>query len=78
MALEREQKTYEQKLPELLTQAGKFALISGDEVAGVFGTYEDAIRAGYEKYGLTPFMVKQIHATERVQYFTRPIVPCHT
>ena len=78
MVLEHELKTYEQKLSDLLAHQGKFVLIHDDEVAGIFGAYEDAIRAGYEKYGLSPFLVKQILAVERVQYFTRPIVACHT
>ena len=78
MALEKELETYAHELPKLLASEGKYVLIRGDEVSGVFGAYEDAIRAGYEKYGLNPFLVKQIQAVEQVQYFTRPMVPCHT
>ncbi|HEX4795518.1 MAG TPA: hypothetical protein VH370_17130 [Humisphaera sp.] len=78
MVLEHELKTYEQKLPELLADEGKFVLIHESEVAGCFGTYEDAIRAGYTRYGLKTFLVKQIHAVEQVQYFMRPISPCPT
>ena len=78
MVLEHELKTYEQRLPDLRAHEGKFVLIHDDEVVGIFVAYEDAIRAGYEKYGLSPFLVKQIHAVERVQYFTRPITASHT
>ena len=37
---------------------GKFALIQGDTVAGIWDTYEDAIKEGYQQFGLTkPFLV---------------------
>jgi hypothetical protein len=78
MALEKEMQTYERELPNLLQQEGKFALIHGVEVGGVYDTYEDALKAGYEKYGLGPFLVKRIQAVEQVQFFTRDIVPCRT
>jgi len=69
--LETELKTYEEKKRSLLGDEGKFVLIHGEELAGVWDTYEDALKAGYEKYGVTPFLVKQIQGTERVQFFTR-------
>ena len=78
MALEQEIKTYERELPNLLQHEGKFALIHGDEVAGVYDTYEDALKAGYEKYELKPFLVKRIQAIEQVEYFTRDLIPCRT
>lgn len=78
MALEKETQTYERELANLLQQEGKFALIHEDEVGGVYDTYEDALKGGYEKYGLGPFLVKRIQAVEQVQYFTRDIVPCRT
>jgi len=60
MALERELQTYKNRLTELLAHEGKFVLIRGDEVAGTWDTYEDALRAGYDKFGLNPFLVKRI------------------
>ena len=75
MALEKELATYRRQLPHLLASEGKYSLICGDEVAGVWDTYEDALRAGYERFGLEPFMVKQILATERVLFVTREITP---
>ena len=35
MALEKELETYQAKLPTLLEHSGKFAVIHGDEVAGM-------------------------------------------
>jgi hypothetical protein len=71
MALERELETYKNKLPELKAHEGKYVLIHGDDVVDFFSAYEDAIKAGYEEFGLEPFLVKQIHALEKVQFITR-------
>ena len=79
MALERELETYNRKLPELMAEEGKFALIEGDDVVGIYGTYEDALKEGYQKFKLNPFLVKQIQVAERVQFVTRLLdIPCHT
>lgn len=71
MALEREVTTYKKKLPELLGSEGKFALIHDDAVLGVFDSYNDALKVGYEKLGMKPFLVRQISAVESVSYFSR-------
>jgi hypothetical protein len=78
MFLDRELKTYGRELNQLLVHEGKFALVHGEEVSDVFDTFEDAVRAGYQRFGLDPFMVKQIHAIEQVQYFSSRVTPCHT
>jgi len=78
MPLEKEQATYARELPKLLVSAGKYVVIHGDAVAGVYDTYQDALQVGYEKFGLDPFLVKQIEATERVHCFTRDLGPCRT
>jgi len=77
MALERELATYKAKLQELLPDEGKYALIHGDDVIAVYGTYEDAIKEGYAKFGLDPFLVKQIQSSEQVHFISR-LIPCHT
>ena len=77
MALENELAVYKQKLPELLVHAGKFALIHAGSVAGTYDTFEDALKLGYEKFGLEPFLVKQITAIERIGRLTRDVTPCH-
>ncbi len=78
MALERELETYKAKLPELASKEGKFVLIQGDQLVDVFDTYADAIKEGYAKFGLNPFLVKQIQVVERVQFISRFVDPCHT
>jgi len=59
-SLQAELATFEQHKALLLKDEGKFVVIHDQEVAGVWGTYEDALRAGYQKYGLQSFLVKQI------------------
>lgn len=79
MALETELATYKSKLPELIAgnNERKFVLIHGVDVVDVYGTYEDAIKEGYSKFGLEPFLVKQIQAIEQVHFISR-LMLCHT
>ena len=70
MALEKEVATYEKKLEELSPHEGKFVLIHGNDVAGIWDTYVDALRAGYQQFGLDECLVKKIQWTETVQHFT--------
>lgn len=76
MALEMELETYKQKLPELKDNEGKFVLIHKDSVVDIFSTYDDAIKAGYQQFKLDPFLVKQIHSIEQVQFISRFADPC--
>ncbi len=73
MALEKELETYKSKLPELKAQEGKYVLIHGTDVIDVFVSYEDALKEGYKRFGLEPFLVKQILTIEPVFSFTRPV-----
>jgi hypothetical protein len=73
MALEKELATYQRELPNLLPHEGKFVLIHGEAVEGIWDTYEDALKDGYTKFKLEPFLVKRIEAIEHVQFFTRDI-----
>lgn len=80
MALERELATYERLLPTLLDQEGKFVLIHDETLDGVYDTYEDALKVGYQTLGVDrPFLVKQIQAVQQVQSVTRDLIfPCRT
>ena len=73
MALEKEIETFNRELPNLLGEQGKFVVIHESQVIGVFVSYEDALKMGYEKCGLKPFLVKKIQAVEQVQYFSRDL-----
>ncbi|MBY4768799.1 hypothetical protein [Burkholderia ambifaria] len=75
--LEQELATYKRLLPELLNDEGKFVLVKKNEVVEKFDSYEDALKIGYQRFGLEPFLVKQISRIEPVANFTRRyIVPC--
>lgn len=71
MGLEKELATYRQELGRLLDQEGEFVLIRGGEVAGVFETFQDAVTAGYEKFGLDQFLVRRIQAVERPPFLAQ-------
>jgi len=72
MSFAQELAAYAREKDQLLADAGKFVLIHGDQIAGVWDTYDDALRAGYKAFGVdTPFLVKRIEAIERVQFFGR-------
>jgi hypothetical protein len=76
--LEVELATYNELLPSLLKDEGKFALIIGKELVGIYGTYEDALKVGYDRAALKPFLVKKISGAETVAYFSRDLgAPCH-
>ena len=78
-ALTRELATYERLLPTISGDEGRFAAISGDELLGIFDTYADALTAGYQKFGLSPFLVKRISTIEFVSFFSRDLrYACHT
>ena len=72
---DRELATYARKLPELQVNTGKFVLIKDDDIEGVYDTYADALRAGYEKHKLDRFLVKQIAPAESIHQFSRDLVP---
>jgi hypothetical protein len=81
MALEKEMETYFAELPKLVANKdeGKFIVIHDGQVLGVFGTYEDALKIGYEKCRLQPFLVKKIAGVEQSQHFSRDLhFECHT
>jgi len=72
MALEKEIERFDQKQAELSGEhAGQFVLIHGTDDFEFFTSYDDAIKAGYQKYGLAPFLVKQIQAVEQVHFIYR-------
>ena len=77
MALENELQYYRLHLIDMLgvndINEGKFTLIKGGDIQGPFDTYEDAIGAGYDRYGLVPFLVKKIERVETVLEFTRDL-----
>lgn len=63
--LEEERSFYEEKHREWLQHyAGKFALVKGRELVGVFDTSEAALAEGARRFGLTPFLVRPVLAVQ--------------
>ena len=63
--LDSELRTYEHNRDQLLgSSEGKFVLIHGDRVVGIYDSKMDAIAAGYQQFGNVPFLVKQILKVE--------------
>ena len=49
------------RLPEFLEKAeGKFVLIKGEEIVGFFDSDKAAYKVGVERFGITPFLIKQV------------------
>ena len=75
-SLDFELATYKAQLPSLLKQQGKFVLIKGADVIDTFDTYGDALKQGYDKFGLEHFLVKRIVPVEQVSFISRHVIPC--
>ena len=73
-AIKTELETFRRVLPDLLADpanTGKYVLIHGETVSGVFPTRESGLDAGYERFELAPFLVKRIVEREEPKYFSR-------
>lgn len=54
----------------LATSAGKFALVKGEALIGIFDSETAAIRHGYQTLGNVPFLVKQVTEADIPLTFT--------
>ena len=69
--LEHEITRYKENFESISKYEGRFALIKGDDEIEIFDTYEDALKAGYQKYAIEPFLVQKINRIETIVNFTR-------
>ena len=68
--LSGELETYEAHKAELLAEhEGKFVLIKGDKIVGVYDTHEEALARGYQDYLDEPFLAHEISPVELPIYF---------
>ena len=81
MPLETELRYFEAKKEELLRHhEGKYALVVGEELLGVFDSREEAYKFGIEKRGNVPMLIKQIirdEPTETVPALTLGLFRAH-
>jgi len=75
MELERELQTYQRELKNYLKEKGKFILIRGDQVVGVWENEEEAVEAGDQLFPLEPFLVKEIQEVEQPRFIPYDIAP---
>ncbi len=73
-ALEAEVETYRREVGRLLAegQEGKYVLIKGAEIVGIYETWEEAQQVGLDRYLLEAHMVRPILSREpvlRVGYY---------
>lgn len=67
MALETELRYFEEHRAELVARnAGKFALIVGSELLGVYDRAEDAYKDGLDQKGNIPMLIKLIAPDEAI------------
>lgn len=71
--LSEELATYEQLLPSLSAEEGRFAVITGKTLLGIYSAYEDALEAGYKVCGLDPFLVQEIVTSEAPPFIDRDV-----
>lgn len=53
--------------------AGKIALVKGSSVHGFYDNYENALSAGYEKFGNVSFLLKEVRLKDEVLFFPSPL-----
>ena len=59
--LEKERQVFSDKHAELVSQhLGQFIVIKDDEIIGAFNTIDDALAEGARRFGLQPFLVRQV------------------
>ena len=67
--LAQELETYYAHKQELLqTAEGKYVVIKGDKIIGLFDDAASAYNQAVQQLGLTPFLVRQIREGERMVY----------
>ncbi|HUW05518.1 MAG TPA: hypothetical protein VMW01_04590 [Williamwhitmania sp.] len=73
---EKELEVYKKIKADYLAQSpqGGFVVIKGEEVLGIWQSRLDALKAGIDKYGDVPFLVKNINESDIVVNFSRNLI----
>ena len=64
--LEKEYLLFKSSLPAWADRIGQYVLIKGDEVVGFYPTHDEAVKAGFERFGLVSFFVSEIVSKVRI------------
>lgn len=79
MDLQRELDTFRRELPAMLAdpaKSGRFVLIHNEVVDSFWPSLDEALAAGYDRFGLDPFLVKRVIERETPMFLTRRVNPC--
>lgn len=69
MPLERELATFKGHFDEWLqTHPGKFVLVVGEELVGVFDTPKQAYEAGIQRFGNIPMLIRQVRPDDETTF----------
>ncbi len=75
VSLAREQAVYEANLTGWLSgHEGEYVLIKGDQVAGFYESRDEALTAGYSRFGIGPLFVKQVWPSEPVHHIPNALI----
>lgn len=67
--LAEELKTYQAHKDDLIRQSpGKFVLIKGEQIIGLYDREEAAYREGYQRFRRAAFLVKQVQEQDKTYY----------
>jgi hypothetical protein len=74
-SLNREQAIYEANLSRWLSEhEGEYVLIKGDQVHGFYESRDEALTAGYSRFGIGPLFVKQVSPSEPVHHIPNAFI----
>ncbi len=74
-SLNREQAVYEANLSRWLPDhEGEYVLIKGDTVDGFYDSRDEALTAGYSRFGIGPLFVKQVLSYEPVYHIPNVLI----
>src|SRR5437763_11282574 len=64
----REEQTFRRELPRLLAEGheGKWALIKGDEIIGLYATFDESCCAGLKRYLMDGYIVQPVREWQPV------------
>lgn len=69
--LSTEIETYQAHKSKLLeNNFGRYVLIKGESIVGIFDTEGEAIQQGYNEFGEVAYLVKKIARSDQKMYFT--------
>ncbi len=67
--LPQEIETYYTHKPRLLEEAeGKYVLIKGEQIVGIYATEKEAFEEGLRRFRMTGYLARKIHQGEKMIY----------